>query len=300
MARIRGISFSSRGESFRRESSVQGEARRRPTASARRRCATPIEDDPIEKAFEAPDDDDEEEHADVPNIQEDVSGFTGGPRDASLLTHYDRGDMLKLISHEEKKLESCHEGIQHTVLNTTLMSLTHISYDYVNKGLLLGFIERWLFETSSFHLPIGEMSVTLDDVSTLLHLLVMGQMWDLEELEFEDARTTLVDLLGADGDSARVRWRRYARGVAALAHLYEQLTDASLASTRKMTGYLTLLQSLRYEHFLGMGRRQLMSSYDDSTPRATRWQSPRKSSTLAEIRSQLDALTYSRVLWHPY
>ncbi|KOM53009.1 hypothetical protein LR48_Vigan09g166800 [Vigna angularis] len=31
-----------------------------------------------------------------------------------------------------------------------------------------------------------------------------------------------------------------------------------------------------------------------------RWQSPRQSSTLAEIRSQFDALTYSGVVWHPY
>ncbi|BAT92292.1 hypothetical protein VIGAN_07098400, partial [Vigna angularis var. angularis] len=79
------------------------------------------------------------------------------------------------------------------------MPLTGICYDYVDKGLLLGFIERWHFETSSFHLPIGEMSITLDDVSTLLHLPVMGQMCDLEELEFEEARTALVQLLGVDG-----------------------------------------------------------------------------------------------------
>ncbi|BAT75028.1 hypothetical protein VIGAN_01282400 [Vigna angularis var. angularis] len=49
-----------------------------------------------------------------------------------------------------------------------------------------------------------------------------------------------------------------------------------------------------------MGRRRLVASYDDTTPRAMRWQSPRQSSTLTEIRSQLDALTYSGVVWHPY
>ncbi|XP_017434711.1 protein MAINTENANCE OF MERISTEMS [Vigna angularis] len=49
-----------------------------------------------------------------------------------------------------------------------------------------------------------------------------------------------------------------------------------------------------------MGRRRLVSSYDDTTPRAARWQSPWQSSTLAEIRSQLDGLTYSGVVWHPY
>ncbi|KOM49908.1 hypothetical protein LR48_Vigan08g073500 [Vigna angularis] len=97
MARTRGASFNSRGESSRGESSSQGEARRRSTVSACRSRAAPIQDDPIveeraieeqtyeayethgeENAFEAPnDDDDEEEHADVHDIQEDVGGFLG-------------------------------------------------------------------------------------------------------------------------------------------------------------------------------------------------------------------------------
>ncbi|BAT76095.1 hypothetical protein VIGAN_01405500, partial [Vigna angularis var. angularis] len=73
--------------------------------------------------------------------------------------------------------------------------------------------------------------------------------------------------------------------VAALAYLYDQLGDASLASTKQMAGYLTLFQSWIYEHFPSMGRRRLVASYDDTTPRAMRWQSPRQSSTLTEIRS---------------
>ncbi|XP_047182407.1 protein MAIN-LIKE 1-like [Vigna umbellata] len=158
------------------------------------------------------------------------------------------------------------------------------------------------------------MSITIDDVSTLLHLPMMGQMCDLEELEFEEARTALVQLIGVDGGTTgaemedargpkvRLSWlreiyvQRYAWGVAALAYLYDQLGDASLASTKQMAGYLTLFQSWIYEHFPGMGRRRLVTSYDDTTPRAMRWQSPRQSSTLAEIRSQLDALTYSGVV----
>jgi len=34
---------------------------------------------------------------------------------------------------------------------------------------------------------------------------------------------------------------RFECGVATLAHLYEQLGDASLAHTKQLTGYLTLL-----------------------------------------------------------
>ncbi|KOM40764.1 hypothetical protein LR48_Vigan04g096200 [Vigna angularis] len=112
-----------------------------------------------EDAFEAPDDDDdEEEHADIHDIQEDVGGFPGGPRDGSLLMHY----------------------------------VQHVAY-----------------------------------------AISQGRSWI-------------------------------------------------------------------YEHFPGMGRRRLVSSYDDTTPGAMRWQSPRQSSILAKIRSQLNALTYSRVVWHSY
>ncbi|KOM35072.1 hypothetical protein LR48_Vigan02g122200 [Vigna angularis] len=46
--------------------------------------------------------------------------------------------------------------------------------------------------------PGGEMYVTLDNVSMLLDLLVLGKFCDMEELEFEEARATLVELLGVD------------------------------------------------------------------------------------------------------
>ncbi|XP_047163167.1 uncharacterized protein LOC124832886 [Vigna umbellata] len=160
MVRTRGSSFSSRGESSRGESSrgesfAQGEVEDRTfEEEAYQAYEGPVH----EEAFEAPhDDNEEEEHVDVPDIQEeDVGGFPGSPRDASLLTHYvqhvaygisqgrDRGEILKLISHGKKinKLGLCAEGIQHIVLNSALMPLTDICYDYVDKGLLLGFIER--------------------------------------------------------------------------------------------------------------------------------------------------------------
>ncbi|GAU37261.1 hypothetical protein TSUD_319150 [Trifolium subterraneum] len=36
--------------------------------------------------------------------------------------------------------------------------------------------ERWQPETGTFHLPIGEMTITLDDVSCLLHIPITGKM----------------------------------------------------------------------------------------------------------------------------
>jgi len=42
--------------------------------------------------------------------------------------------------------------------------------------LCFAFAKRWHTETSSFHLPFGEMIVILDDVSCLLHLPINGML----------------------------------------------------------------------------------------------------------------------------
>lgn len=51
---------------------------------------------------------------------------------------------IKLIFHGKKlnKFGPCNERIQSFVLNFGLMSFVDISYDYVEKGLLLAFVER--------------------------------------------------------------------------------------------------------------------------------------------------------------
>ncbi|GAU29856.1 hypothetical protein TSUD_379460 [Trifolium subterraneum] len=50
------------------------------------------------------------------------------------------------------------------------------NYNHVGSGLLTAFTERWQPETGTFHLPIGEMTITLDDVSCLLHISITGKM----------------------------------------------------------------------------------------------------------------------------
>ncbi|XP_047177005.1 protein MAIN-LIKE 1-like [Vigna umbellata] len=192
MADTRGGSSSHRGES-----SSQGE-RRRPTTSARRRRGAVDSDIHVEDhgdvrfhedvvedhAYEEHDIEQEEDHEDVAE-----GGFPGGPLNASILTHYihhvayaiwhgREREKIKLISHGKKlnRLGSCHEGIRDIVNGSGLMSLVGMPYDYVDRGLLLAFVERFHFETSSFHLPMGEMTLTLDDVSSLLYLPVLGQL----------------------------------------------------------------------------------------------------------------------------
>ncbi|XP_024632161.1 protein MAIN-LIKE 2-like [Medicago truncatula] len=52
-------------------------------------------------------------------------------------------------------------------------------------------VERWHQETSSFHLPVGEMTITLDDVACLLDIPVAGRIIQEEDLDHNH----VVDLL---------------------------------------------------------------------------------------------------------
>jgi len=61
-----------------------------------------------------------------------------------------------------------------------LGGLLHASYESLDRGLLCAFVERWHEETNYFHLPVGEMTITLDDVSNLLHLPIVGYFYTQE------------------------------------------------------------------------------------------------------------------------
>lgn len=41
-------------------------------------------------------------------------------------------------------------------------------------ALITTLVERWHSETCSFHLPIGEASITLEDVWLILHIPIHG------------------------------------------------------------------------------------------------------------------------------
>ena len=52
-------------------------------------------------------------------------------------------------------------GVQH------LVDILESETKSINASLIAGLVERWRPETHTFHLPFGEMTVTLKDVSAL-------------------------------------------------------------------------------------------------------------------------------------
>jgi hypothetical protein len=91
--------------------------------------------------------------------------------------------------------------------------------------------ERWHTETSSFHLPVGELTITLDDVHNLLHIPIHGRMLDHDEAVDRDRSIDLMTmLLGMSDADARAEVRNESAGhisYPSLKRVYEDhLTEA--------------------------------------------------------------------------
>jgi hypothetical protein len=64
--------------------------------------------------------------------------------------------------------------------------------------LVSAFAERWHEETSNFHMSAEEVTVTLDDVSCLLHLSNEGRLSDHQYVDKEEGTRLMVDLTRSD------------------------------------------------------------------------------------------------------
>jgi len=62
----------------------------------------------------------------------------------------------------------------------------------IDNDLLSAFVERWHVDTNYFHLLIGELSITLDDMTNLLYLPVVEQFYSYLTLDAAGATNLLV------------------------------------------------------------------------------------------------------------
>lgn len=75
-------------------------------------------------------------------------------------------------------------------------------YTFIDHGLLSALIEGWHSKISSFHLSINEMSITLDDVSSFIHLPISGRLLNYFRLTRPDTLDIMMQYLGADPGDA--------------------------------------------------------------------------------------------------
>ncbi|CAJ2646660.1 protein MAIN-LIKE 1-like isoform X2 [Trifolium pratense] len=124
-----------------------------------------------------------------------VTCYDGGPSDLSLLPGFGKHVAVPLwkgelqsrylrVMNNGKKINNfkiCpkeYSWFWNVVNASGLETLRRTNYNHTDWGLLTAFAERWHPETGTFHLPIGEMTITLDDVSSLLHIPITGKMLD--------------------------------------------------------------------------------------------------------------------------
>ncbi|XP_045791804.1 protein MAIN-LIKE 1-like [Trifolium pratense] len=79
-----------------------------------------------------------------------------------------------------------------------LEPLTRTNFSVLDYGLLWAFVERWHTETSSFHIPLGELAITLDDVQCLLHIPIEGKFLNHGKMSRDEAADMVNSFLGVD------------------------------------------------------------------------------------------------------
>ena len=82
----------------------------------------------------------------------------------------------KTIDHSSTRLKvtSAHPGVMQQLEIAGFMQFFRLGYIQLDHALITALVDRWRPETSSFHLRVGEMTITLADVAVLLGLPVDG------------------------------------------------------------------------------------------------------------------------------
>ncbi|GAU47201.1 hypothetical protein TSUD_89100 [Trifolium subterraneum] len=168
----------------------------------------------VEEPQPQPNNEDEES-----NVQEE--SYPGGPRDLSLLKNYHKhraipiwyaqpkdpilNKSLRCIAsaNKVKKIEKpTQDWFWEYIIASGLEPLVRSNFNVLDYGVLWAFAERWHPETSTFHLPIGEMGITLDDVQCLLHISIQGRFLNHVKISRPDGAQMLSTYLGIDEGDA--------------------------------------------------------------------------------------------------
>jgi hypothetical protein len=86
------------------------------------------------------------------------------------------GKKLRLSNLTMSLLGEANDWFWGPVNDSGLSHLLKTWYANISHGLVCALSERWHEDTSSFHLPVGEMTVTLEDVVCLLGILITGRL----------------------------------------------------------------------------------------------------------------------------
>ncbi|XP_028059982.1 protein MAIN-LIKE 1-like [Camellia sinensis] len=139
---------------------------------------------------------------DSPPVQEEylTHVFPGGPNDPSILRNFN-SHVAAAIWHGEILawpwwLVENNTRFKAIIEQSGLSQLARCTYRFVNKLLVSCFVERCEPETNTFHMTVGEMTLTLDDVGTILGLPIVGKSVSIPDVTDHHGVTLLVYGLG--------------------------------------------------------------------------------------------------------
>ncbi|XP_028072408.1 protein MAIN-LIKE 2-like [Camellia sinensis] len=261
-----------------------------------------MDDDPIHDA-PVMDDDPTSDDADI--VDEDIltQPFPGELTDPSILKSF-KSHVATVIWNgaDEREALKCHSH---------------------SSKILSSFVERWQLETNTFYLTVEEITITLDDVATILGLPIVDKSISVLKLSERQAIALVVNTLEIDEQKVRHEMSSvgrayllfllgctlfndktgirvpvvylsllsdlttvssYAWSAAALAYLYRQMGYASRSGMKQIADYMTLLEGWIYEHFRGF-RPHLNMNYTRDMPHVYCWTSRRESSEETQLQA---------------
>uniref|UniRef100_A0A2N9J2M8 Aminotransferase-like plant mobile domain-containing protein n=1 Tax=Fagus sylvatica TaxID=28930 RepID=A0A2N9J2M8_FAGSY len=219
-----------------------------------------------------------------------------GPSDPSVLTRQDKHISNKIWEEGLYTLLHCrrHEAVRERsgrlharfipyLQRAGFYGIAKLGFIKMDWALITALVERWRQETHTFHLPHGEMTITLQDVEVMLGLPVDGEdgsrlnmKWlqdtfavlpdDANEVTVQQyTRAYILELLGgsyfADKSGEKVHLMflpmledfdaagRYSWGSAVLAWLYRELCRATDPDSCDIAGALILVQLWAWSRF---------------------------------------------------
>ncbi|XP_058742319.1 uncharacterized protein LOC131614782 [Vicia villosa] len=108
-----------------------------------------------------------------------------------------------------------------------LRDLCTVDFKKIHNGMQMKYAERWHPKTSSFHLPHGEINITLDDIACFLHLSIRGTLLSHGRLTKEEAKVMLIEELGVDLDDA-LEEVEITRGADVRFHTLQRIYDVEI------------------------------------------------------------------------
>ncbi|KAH1203133.1 Protein MAIN-LIKE 2 [Glycine max] len=178
--------------------------KRRPIASTRRqRQQERVVEDPPTIAKEL---NEEQPEAPIEEVVTDVEGFLGGPHDTSVLIDFENHIALRVWNREESpELKLSSHGRKMTKFGRPALEIEGLVAASGLSPLIACSLDTGDRRLINFHLPVGEVTITLDDIVSLLHLPVVGAFHSFELLHVDDAVEMLVELLEVSVAEARAK-----------------------------------------------------------------------------------------------